>query len=791
MVSALCLIPGYGLRAEQPAIFPGPVPGQPDVSVSSDEIQLGNEGLKAVWTLQQDKFLPVVFEDLRGGSKLTSLGEAFCVSLKSGGQIKASELRVIGKPGVATLKPDSAAAQLAARRAGKVVTVKLEDSSGRLGVVWRGILHDGANYLRQEVAFTALKDDCEISEITFLNATLPGAQVRGAVDGSPVVVGNFFLGYEDPMAVNEVKSSVVAVGDWKPADVLVGRRQVRTWPVDPQSLKPGKNELRFRYERGAHRLDIWRVALLENGVEVAHDEHHGRTGSEQVGNVFSLAIPPVKRGVTYELIAEIGTDPDFKPAAGSPVDSFGKVEWLKTGGHVVCRLARHATLRRGETLTQSFVVGVAPAGQMRRGFLHYLERERAHPYRPYLHYNSWYDTAYDPFALNETNCMEAIVVCGERFIKPHGVIMDGMVFDDGWDNPKSLWQFHSGFPRGFTPLAEKCRQYKTRLGVWLSPFGGYGPPKDQRLKFGREQGYEINDAGLSLAGPKYYQAFKDACVGMIRNYGVNHFKFDGIAHGVYASGGGQYMLDTEAMRRLMLELRQEDASVYINLTTGSWPSPFWLRYADSLWRQGQDMGLAGKGSQQQQWLTYRDREVFRNVVGKGPLYPLNSLMTQGVAYSRFGTAGNQTFNSAGFKDDVRAFFGSGTGLQELYIQPDKLTTDDWSVLAEAAKWSRANANVFVDTHWIGGDPAKLEVYGYASWTPRKGIVMLRNPDDQARALDLDAGAVFELPGGAARQFTLHSPWAEDAAKPALSTQAGQPLRLALKPFEVVILEAKP
>ncbi len=31
---------------------------------------------------------------------------------------------------------------------------------------------------------------------------------------------------------------------------------------------------------------------------------------------------------------------------------------------------------------------------MRRDFLAYLERERAHPYRTFLHYNSWYDLGY-------------------------------------------------------------------------------------------------------------------------------------------------------------------------------------------------------------------------------------------------------------------------------------------------------------------------------------------------------------------------------------------------------------
>jgi len=212
-------------------------------------------------------------------------------------------------------------------------------------------------------------------------------------------------------------------------------------------------------------------------------------------------------------------------------------------------------------------MGVAPTGQMRRAFLCYLERERAHPYRPYLHYNSWHDL--HGSSLNETNCLDVIRTFGERFIKPHGVVLDGLVFDDGWDDPKTLWHFNAGFPNGFTPLAQACRQYQTRLGVWLSPFGGYDAPKQQRLEFGQKQGYELNATGFSLAGPKYYAAFKQACVDMICNDGVNHFKFDGIATGMHANGGAQYVVDTEAMRRLMLELRQEEPNLYINLTTGS------------------------------------------------------------------------------------------------------------------------------------------------------------------------------------------------------------------------------
>jgi hypothetical protein len=671
-----------------PAAYPAADPGPAGIFCEGSQIIVSNAALSASWRVEDVGLRPEPVRDMVRQTQLALTGEAFEIVLTNGDRYAASALRRDGPVRLRDLIPDLKAARLAARIPGRQAEVPLRSADGRLRVVWRALLHDGANYFRQEINASAAGEDCMIREIVWLNQTSSHAQQMGRVDGSPVVAADFLFGCEDPHALNEVRTPPPETGNPSPQDPTVGQYAARDGPV-------------------------------------------------------------------------------------------------------FCRIPRNAVLRRGDTVTQSFVVGVAPAGQMRRAFLHYLERERAHPYRPYLHYNSWYDTAWTPFALNETNCLEAIRLCGDRLVRAHGVIMDGLVFDDGWDDPKTLWRFHSGFPNGFKPLAELCREYHTHLGVWLSPFGGYGEPKEQRLKFGREQGYETNPTGFSLAGPKYYAAFRDACVGMIRNYGVNHFKFDGIAAGMAANGGAQYVLDTEAMRRLMLELRQEDPNLYINLTTGSWPSPFWLRYADSVWRQGGDMGHAGPGTRQQQWLTYRDQEVYRNIVRKGPLYPLNSLMTQGVAYSRQGSAGDPTFNAAGFKDDVHAFFGSGTGLQELYIQPGKLTPGDWSVLAEAAKWSRANTDVLVDTHWIGGDPGKLEVYGYASWSARKGIVMLRNPDIQPHDFALDVAAAFELPPGGPTTYLLKSPWAEDASKPVLRAEAGKPLRITLKPFGIVVLDALP
>lgn len=792
--------------AAAPFAYPGPLPGSPTIALKAQAIRVGNAALEMTWTWTASGLKIKTIIDKQTGRTVKANGELFEVVLENGRRYAASEFTVIGEPRLTELAPNPNAARRAAQIAGRQVALTLESKDKQLRIVWRALMRDNANNVRQEIELAPTHGDCQIAEIIWFDDAMPNAASAGRVDGSPMVDGNFFFGVEDPHTTHSAGSVKEPIGTWTPADLQAGKARRKTWPVLATALGAGTNEFAFQYERGPHRLDIARVALTENGREVASDAHHGSSGSSDVKNVYALPLTAVKPDAVYELVAEIGTDPQFELPAGSAVESFGNVSLRRADGRIAFHLPRHAPLRQGEKLTASFVVGVAPEGQMRRAFLYYIENERAHPYRAFLHYNTWYDISpwhfppegWDPYAMNETNSLDAIRTFGERLIKPYGVTMDSMVFDDGWNDIDNVWGFHRGFPNGFAPHAALARKYGTALGVWLSPLGGGVKAKVHRLIAGSAMGYETNAAGFSLAGTNYYAAFKGVCLRMMREYGVNYFKFDGIGQGGVNESAtkttgvtSSFMLDTDALRRLMLELREENPNLFINFTSGSWPSPFWLRYADSVWRQGLDTGVLGKGPAQQRGLTYRDSKEYKNIVQRAPFYPLSSLMSGGITYSRHGRPSDPSYNSAGLKDDIRSYFGSGTGLQELYIQPSRLTTDDWAVLAEAAKWARANQDVFVDTHWIGGDPGKAQIYGWASWSPRKGIVTLRNPDDQPHEFALDVGQAFELPAGAARQFKLKSPWADDAAKPAVRAQAGKALRLDLKPFEVLVLEALP
>ncbi len=614
------------------------------------------------WQLAGGKFQSFQADDRVNGGTLLFSGNCYELVLGDGTVLKSSDFQLDGVPKIQKLKREPASPVAADHFSGEQFVADFSAPHENLLAEWHMILRKGSSYLREELVLHAAGGDVPIQEIVLLDKRIPGARTVGTVDGSPVVAGDFFFGYEQPMAQNTVGS---------------------------------------------------------NGV-------------------------------------------------------------------VRCSFLRNAILKDGETLTQSCVMGVAPAGQMRRGFLAYLERERAHSYRPFLHYNSWYDISWADRKFDEGESVNAIREVGMELVKKRGVTVDSFLFDDGWDDDRTLWGFNRGFPNGFTPLQDEAKKFHAGIGVWISPFGGYGEPKAERMRYASQFGFETNASGFSLAGPKYYKRFRDICLEMIREYGVNQFKFDGLAAGGKAGADG-LTRDGDAMLRLTGDLRRAEPGIYINQTTGTWPSPFWLLYVDSTWRGGMDHSFMGKGSWCQQWMTYRDAQTYQRVVQAGPLYPLSSLMLHGIIYAT-NAFHLSRMSDEDFADQVRAFFGSGTQLQELYITPALLDETNWDNLAEAAKWSRANADVLADTHWVGGDPARGEIYGWASWSPHKAVLVLRNPDDRAADFAADAAKVFELPRGARETYRLHSAWRADRRLPEVRLRAGVPHLIHLQPFEVLTLE---
>ena len=452
---------------------------------------------------------------------------------------------------------------------------------------------------------------------------------------------------------------------------------------------------------------------------------------------------------------------------------------------------RHRPLQPGQAWAVEAVVGVVPEGQFRRGFLYYLERQRARPYQPLFYYISWFDIAYDDRKMNEALCLKVIDQFGLETAVKRGVKPDMFIFDDGWDDNRTLWRFHEGFPKGFKPLERAAAKYDAVLGTWISPWGGYGRAKKARLEYGEAQGFETAHGGFSLAGPTYFARFRDVCLEHIEQYGVRYFKFDGIGKGSSASGPGkEFGPDIEAMLDLITQLRERQPDLFFNTTVGTWPSPYWLFFSDSIWRGGGDLSYHGSGSRRQQWITYRDGTAYRVRVCKAPLYPLNSIKSQGVMYAQLGLAAELSTDLDDLVDDIHMAAASGSQLQEFFVTPSMMPAEGWDAVAESIAWLRENADVLVDTHWIGGDPNQGQIYGYASWSPRKGILVLRNPSDKTCEIEVNLQSMLELPAANSGPYRITPRW-QRGTRSEFTADAKEPFPVHLGPFEMIVLEAFP
>jgi hypothetical protein len=483
-------------------------------------------------------------------------------------------------------------------------------------------------------------------------------------------------------------------------------------------------------------------------------------------------------------------------ADGTPIvsgDTFFAFEHPMARAFVVdaeatSTLNRKLPLLAGIAVTYSAVMGVAAPGQLRRAFAAYLESERAHPFRTFLHYNSWYDIGYFS-RYTEADALGAIERVGKELVVDRHVVLDSFLFDDGWDDPAHLWEFNEGFPQGFTPIRAAAEQFGAEPGVWLSPWGGYGPPRQARLAAAKAAGYEIDTQGLALSGPKYYARFHAATVELLQSFGINQFKLDGTGSPDKVTPGSAFDSDFAAAMALIQDLRVARPDLFINLTTGTWPSPFWLLSVDSIWRGGEDHEFAGEGTERQRWITYRDADSYGGIVRQSPFYPLNALMLHGIIFARHAR-GLSSDPGGDFPDEVWSYFASGTGLQELYVSSELLRPQDWDLIARAARWARKRAPVLRDSHWQGGDPARNQVYGWAAWSPDRSVIALRNPSSRPMPYALDLAAALELPAGAAHRFSAKAMFGR-SPPPFLDSNRALHLRLAPHSLFVWDLSALP
>ncbi len=381
---------------------------------------------------------------------------------------------------------------------------------------------------------------------------------------------------------------------------------------------------------------------------------------------------------------------------------------------------------------------------IQESFFEYILERKMQTLGIFTLYNTWYDLR----DFDEEQCLKTWKGWEEKFINKYQCKLDSFVLDDGWDNYSSLWETAKDrFPRGFKEIKKQIESGGSCMGVWISPWGGYGKTAAQRVEYGKLKGYEIlkdKRSGFCLAAPKYKSRFIDLCKYFIEKEHVNYFKFDGFpsrcsdtSHSHPVGDKFEQNAFADAFIDILKDIKEKDENIFLNLTTGVWLSPWWLLYGDAVWRDGNDYGVDGEGHPVQQSETYVDKIIYQDMKEKRYQFPISYLMTHGIIKGKIDIIKHSDETFEMWKDRVALHLARGVRMQELYINESLLTDDQWQFLADMLKWSRKREAELERTKMILGNPGKGEVYGYSHWKDNRVIIVLRNPSNSEKPIKLN------------------------------------------------------
>ena len=429
------------------------------------------------------------------------------------------------------------------------------------------------------------------------------------------------------------------------------------------------------------------------------------------------------------------------PAAENQITKSGKEHFIRCGQEYGKRIGN-------EWLTSDWVVeGITPNSYVKYWFDQYLNEIRIAPLRPYSLYNTWYDLRSPEYPkwspdkiMSEKTSLQMVDILRKSMIEKYNIQLDAFVLDDGWDVYESDWVLRKEqWPNGLKPLSDKLKQTNTSLGVWYGPTGGYSF-RMKRVNWMKEHGYEVvgktrNNSMLCLAGKNYGELFKKRVTDFVMNDGVGYYKWDGIQFSCSEPDHG-HPVDIYSRRAVMESVaeickavREKNPNIFLNITSGTWLSPWWVKYANTIWMQGMDYGFSDVPSisQRDGAITYRDFVLYDDFRQQNFWFPIANLMTHGIIKGKHESVGIETEPLDKFTDDVLLYFARGVSMYELYISPDILTEGEWTSISQSMAWARDRFPILMNSEMVGGNPLKGEAYAHVHFKDKHTIIAARNP----------------------------------------------------------------
>lgn len=437
--------------------------------------------------------------------------------------------------------------------------------------------------------------------------------------------------------------------------------------------------------------------------------------------------------------------------------------------------------------------------QWRDGFFNYLENfKRPETFR--LQFNSWYDNNLN---ITTDNIKESFLAINEG-MKKYGVRnFDSYVVDDGWVDYKNpeFWAFDKkSFPNEFKNEAKLTEELGAGFGVWFGPRGGYTEQVPYAKLLNQKYGYGVSSKmrDICTADPRYVEALTDRMCSFMKDYNVNYFKIDGFSwndcqnkHHSHPVGGYKsvyyYTYLWEIWCAAFEKMRGVREDVFLNVTSFSHCSPWFLKWADAVWmNNASDMGYVGEGNDLDKCLSYRDGRYYDLQKTRQLQFPAGHYYNHEPCYGKANCNNGHTvtYTSAEFKKYLLMCMMRGTGFIELYYSPSLFDDEKWQINSEILKWAEENFSVLHNSEYFGGIPEKGAVYGYMAYTEDKGYMIIRNPSSKPQSYNFD---MKPYSGGEKRAFNpIFTD--EHTVTERKITDVTDSLNLDLAPFETVLFE---
>ena len=461
--------------------------------------------------------------------------------------------------------------------------------------------------------------------------------------------------------------------------------------------------------------------------------------------------------------------------------------------------------------TWNTVVGSARSFEhevIREDFLTYI-RDISRNVEPRFQYNSWYDHM---LCITDENISKSFKEIENSLDKTLVPPLKSYVVDDGFvDYRSNFWSFNEKFPNEFYPASSLSRKFSSNFGVWIGPRGGYNkytPGFGKNMERAGTGGYNSKSNDVCVSSKKYIENITNLFIDYMDRFDVNYWKLDGFLleacpskrHG-HMTGGYKDMYQytemwedwIEIFRKMRLHRESQGKDLWINQTSYCNASPWFLQWTDSFWIQNSaDIGFIDKTDKAEKLsskdndrvLSYRDDRYYDFSVTRDYQFPHEYLYNHDPIY---GNTAKIMIDDNEFREYMLMMATRGNAFWELYYSYNMFNDAKWRINSDALRFIRNEYNILKTSRYIGGTPAKGQVYGYSAWTKNAGIVSLRNPANKIQEYKIKLDRVlgtFENTENLKRSFIL--PYEMNDSENIY--KYGDEITIKLEPLQCIIMK---